>query len=53
MSTARGESLRLSLIHIFALDHIDEIVALLRASRTQQEAKNGLMERFGLSERCV
>ena len=36
---------------LIALDHIDEIVALLRASRTQQEAKNGLMERFGLSER--
>ena len=37
---------------LIALDHIDEIVAPHpRASRTQQEAKNGLMERFGLSER--
>lgn len=34
-----------------ALDHIDEIIALIRASKTDNEAKEGLMERFGLSER--
>ncbi len=34
-----------------ALDHIDEIVALIRASHTPDEARQGLMTRFGLSER--
>ncbi|MFJ8064260.1 DNA gyrase subunit A [Psychrobacillus sp. NPDC096426] len=34
-----------------ALDHIDEIIAVIRASRTGEEAKNGLMEKFNLSER--
>lgn len=34
-----------------ALDHIDEIIALIRASKTTDEAKSGLMERFDLSER--
>ncbi|MFJ5771914.1 DNA gyrase subunit A [Psychrobacillus sp. NPDC093180] len=34
-----------------ALDHIDEIIALIRASQTGEEAKNGLMEKFNLSER--
>lgn len=33
-----------------ALDVIDEIVALIRASETPQEAKAGLMERFGFTE---
>ncbi len=32
-----------------ALDHIDEVIALIRASRTPQEARRGLVERFGLS----
>ncbi len=36
---------------IIALDNIDEVVQLIRSSRTAQEAKAGLMERFGLSER--
>ena len=36
---------------IIALDNIDEVIALIRASRTTQDARNGLMERFGLSER--
>ncbi len=36
---------------LIALDHIDEIVKLIRASRTPPEAKAGLMERFGLSEK--
>ncbi len=34
-----------------ALDHIDEVIALIRGSRTTQEAKTGLMEKFGLSEK--
>ena len=36
---------------IIALDNIDEVVHLIRSSRTGQEAKTGLMERFGLSDR--
>jgi DNA gyrase subunit A len=34
-----------------ALDHIDEIVALIKASDTPDTARVGLMEQFGLSER--
>lgn len=34
-----------------ALDHIDEVIALIRSSRTTEAARNGLMERFGLSEK--
>jgi DNA gyrase subunit A len=33
-----------------ALDHIDEIVALIKASETPDIARQGLMETFGLSE---
>lgn len=33
-----------------ALDHIDEIIALIRASETADIARNGLMEQFKLSE---
>jgi DNA gyrase subunit A len=33
-----------------ALDHIDEIVALIKASETPEIAKQGLMAEFGLSE---
>ncbi|MGP1450943.1 MAG: DNA gyrase subunit A [Wolinella sp.] len=33
-----------------ALDHIDEIVALIRASSDAKEAKDALVARFGLSE---
>ena len=33
-----------------ALDHIDEVIALIRASKDSEEAKVALMERFGLSE---
>ncbi|MDL2280122.1 DNA gyrase subunit A [Desulfovibrio sp. OttesenSCG-928-G11] len=33
-----------------ALDNIDEVVALIRASKTPPEAKEGLRERFGLSD---
>lgn len=32
-----------------ALDHIDEIIDLIRASRTAQDAREGLMTRFALS----
>lgn len=34
-----------------ALDHIDEIIAIIRGSRSGDEAKPLLMERFSLSER--
>ena len=33
-----------------ALDNLDAIIALIRASRTTQDAKEGLMRNFGLSE---
>jgi DNA gyrase subunit A len=33
-----------------ALDHIDEIVALIRGSESSDAARGGLMARFGLSE---
>jgi len=35
---------------LIALDHLDEVIALIRASKDADTAKNGLMERFGLSE---
>lgn len=35
---------------IIALDHIDEVIELIKASKTVEEARNGLMERFELSE---
>ena len=34
-----------------ALDHIDEVIALIRGSKTTQEAKDGLMNKFGLTEK--
>ncbi|MGB2993844.1 MAG: DNA gyrase subunit A [Paenisporosarcina sp.] len=34
-----------------ALDNIDEIIALIRRSQTGEEAKNGLIEQFHLSDR--
>lgn len=34
-----------------ALDHIDEIIAIIRGSRSGEEAKPQLMDRFNLSER--
>jgi len=34
-----------------ALDNIDAIIALIRASRTEEEAKLGLMQQFALSEK--
>ena len=36
---------------LIALDHIDEVIRLIRASASDAEAKVGLMEKFGLSER--
>ena len=33
-----------------ALDHIDEVIKLIRGSKSDDEAKQGLMEKFGLSE---
>jgi len=33
-----------------ALDQIDEVIALIRASRTPDEARDGLMEKFGFTE---
>lgn len=35
---------------IIALDNLDEVISLIRASKTPEEAKTGLMERFELSE---
>ncbi len=35
---------------IIALDNIEEVIALIRASKTPEEARNGLMERFELSD---
>lgn len=36
---------------IIASDYIDEVVKLIRSSRTREEAKTRLMERFSLSEK--
>ena len=33
-----------------ALDHIDEVIKLIRSSKSDEEAKFGLMSKFGLSE---
>ncbi|MEA3316863.1 MAG: DNA gyrase subunit A [Bacteroidota bacterium] len=35
---------------LIALDHIDEVIKLIRASKTPEEAKTGLMTNFKLSE---
>lgn len=35
---------------LIALDHLDEVITLIRNSQTVEEAKDGLMSRFGLSE---
>src|SRR5699024_7936329 len=34
-----------------ALDHLDEVIHLIRNSKTTDIARNGLMERFNLSEK--
>ena len=35
---------------LIALDHIDEVISIIRSSRTTQEAKERLIERFGLTD---
>ena len=35
---------------LIAIDHLDQVIALIRASNTVDEAKDGLMSQFGLSE---
>jgi DNA gyrase subunit A len=36
--------------YLIALDHLDEVIALIRGSADPEAARTGLMERFGLSE---
>ena len=36
--------------YVIALDHLDEVIALIRAARTPEIAKQGLLARFALSE---
>lgn len=35
---------------LIALDHLDEVIALIRGSKNPDEAKDGLMQQFSLSE---
>lgn len=35
---------------LIALDHLDQVIALIRASKNAEEAKEGLMSTFGLSD---
>ncbi|MXV15322.1 DNA gyrase subunit A [Hufsiella ginkgonis] len=35
---------------LIALDHLDEVIRLIRASATPEDARAGLMEQFGLSD---
>jgi DNA gyrase subunit A len=35
---------------LIALDHLDEVIKLIRGSNTPEEARDGLMSAFGLSE---
>src|ERR1700744_835323 len=35
---------------LIALDHLDEVIKLIRASNTPEDARDGLMTTFGLSE---
>jgi DNA gyrase subunit A len=36
--------------YAIALDHLDEVIKLIRAAKNPEEARVGLIERFGLSE---
>jgi len=36
--------------YLIALDHLDEVIKLIRGSETPEDARVGLMERFGLSD---
>lgn len=49
LAKAKARAHILEGLHI-ALDHIDAVVALIRASSTPAEAKTRLMDRFGLSD---
>lgn len=35
---------------LIALDHLDEVIQLIRSSQTPDDARTGLMERFGLTD---
>lgn len=35
---------------MIALDHLDEVIKLIRAANTPEDARTGLMEQFGLSD---
>jgi len=35
---------------VIALDHLDQVIALIREAKTPAEARTGLMSRFGLSQ---
>jgi DNA gyrase subunit A len=35
---------------LIALDHLDEVIALIRSSQTPEDARNGLMENYQLTE---
>ncbi len=35
---------------LIALDHLDEVIKLIRSSDTPEDARTGLMEKFGLSD---
>jgi len=35
---------------LIALDHLDQVIQLIRSSATPEEARTGLMEKFGLSD---
>src|SRR6059058_3879456 len=37
--------------YLIALDHLDQVIALIRAAADTEAAKNGLMDKFELSER--
>lgn len=36
--------------YLIALDHLDEVIKLIRASKNPEEAKDGLISNFGMSE---
>src|SRR4030095_5290833 len=36
--------------YLIALDHLDEVIALIRSSRTPDEDRDGLMNNFGMTE---
>jgi DNA gyrase subunit A len=36
--------------YLIALDHLDEVIKMIRESATPQDAQDGLMSKFGLSE---